>query len=56
MTEKNTDYSAMGLRSAQVRRLAAIERRIQELVDAAPEISEAQRERLVVLLRGSAAA
>jgi hypothetical protein len=45
----------MGRRSAQVRRVAAIERRIKELVDSAPPLSAEQRDRLAVLLRGAAA-
>jgi hypothetical protein len=49
------DYSEMGRRSVQSRRVAAIERRIKELVDSAPPLTDEQRDRLALLLRGSAA-
>ena len=48
--------SALGKRGAQSKKIAAIERRIKELVDSAPPLTEAQRDRLALLLRPSAAA
>lgn len=49
------DYSALAKRSVQVRRVAALERRIRELVDAAPPLTDEQRSRLALLLNVSAA-
>ncbi|SDM01600.1 hypothetical protein SAMN05660642_01340 [Geodermatophilus siccatus] len=40
-------------RAAKARSVAAVERRIRELVDAAPPLSEEQRTRLALLLRPS---
>ncbi len=42
--------SDLGKRSVQVRRIAALERRILELVDSAPPLTDAQRRQLAVLL------
>lgn len=42
----------IGRRGAQTKKLQAVERRIRELVDAAPPLSAEQRDRLAVLLRG----
>lgn len=42
-------------RSAKARSVHAVERRIKELVDSAPPLTDEQRDRLAVLLRGSAA-
>ena len=42
----------MAARSAQSRRLKAIERRVRELVEAAPPLTTEQRDRLALLLRG----
>lgn len=47
--------SALGKRGAREKKVAAIERRIKELVDSAPPLTDEQRDRLAVLLRGSAA-
>ncbi len=47
--------SALGKRGAQSKKIAAVDRRIRELVDSAPPLSEAQKDALVVLLRGTAA-
>lgn len=41
--------------SAQLRRVDALERHIRRVVDAAPELSEAQRARLAALLEAGAA-
>jgi hypothetical protein len=38
-------------RSAQARKVNTLERRIRELVDSAPPLTEAQRDRLATLLR-----
>lgn len=46
--------SELGKRGAQSKRVAAVERRIRELVDAVPPLTDAQRDRLVVLLRSGA--
>ena len=48
------DYSALAKRSVQVRRMHALERRIRELVDSAPPLTDEQRSRLALLLRGAA--
>jgi hypothetical protein len=47
--------SALGKRGAQSKKIAAIERRIRELVDSAEPLTNEQRDRLALLLRGSAA-
>jgi hypothetical protein len=47
--------AAMAAKSAQTRRTKALERRIRELVDSAPPLTDEQRDRLALLLRGSAA-
>ena|GEM_PF-5933825 len=44
----------MAARSAQSRRLNAIERRIKDLVDSAPPLTDEQRSRLALMLRGAA--
>ena len=41
----------MAARSAQSRRLNAIERRIKDLVDSAPPLTDEQRSRLALMLR-----
>lgn len=41
----------MAAKSAQARRLNAIERRVRALVEAAPPLTIAQRDRLALLLR-----
>ncbi len=41
----------LGRAGGRAKKIAAVERRIRELVDAAPPISDAQRDRLAVLLR-----
>jgi len=41
----------IGLVGARARKVAAVERRIRELVEAAPPLSDAQRDRLALLLR-----
>ena len=46
----------IGLAGGRAKKVAAVERRILELVDSAPPLSNEQRDRLVVLLRGGAAA
>ncbi len=46
----------IGLAGARAKKVAAVERRIRELVDAAPPLSDAQRDRLTLLLRGGGAA
>ncbi len=56
MSTDTMTYSEMGRRSVQSRRVAAIEKRIRELVDAVPPLTDEQRDRLAVLLRPSAAA
>ena len=46
----------IGLAGARAKKVAAVERRIRELVDAAPPLSDEVRSRLAVLLRGGDAA
>lgn len=53
---RNTDYSALAKRSVQSRRLANVERRIRELVESAPPLTDEQKRRLTVLLHPSSAA
>lgn len=45
-------YRELAKRSHQARRVNALERRIREIVDAAPPLSAEQRDRLTLLLRG----
>ncbi len=45
--------SEMARRSIQTRRLNALEKRLRELVESGPDLSEDQRDRLVGLLRAS---
>ncbi len=47
--------SELGRMGGQAKKLAAVERRIRELVDAAPPLTPEQRDRLALLLRGDAA-
>ncbi len=49
------DMKALGHLGGRARKVAAVERRIRELVDAAPPLSEAQRQRLAALLRSEVA-
>ncbi len=44
----------MGLKSAQARRLQSVERRIRELNESVPALTDEQRDRLALLLRPSA--
>ncbi len=46
---------ALGQAGARARKVAAVERRIRELVDNVPPLTDEQRDRLALLLRGSAA-
>ncbi len=48
-------YRELQRRSAKARSVAAVERRIRELVNSAPPLTDEQRDRLALLLRGSAA-
>jgi len=48
---ENPDYRGMAAKSVQVRRLKHLERRIRELVDAAPPLTDEQRRQLAVLLQ-----
>lgn len=52
--ERREHFRNLQRRSAKARSVAAVERRIRELVDAAPPLSAEQRDRLVSLLRGGA--
>lgn len=45
-------YRDLASRSHQVRRIKAIERRIRELLDARPPLTDSQRDGLVTLLQG----
>ncbi len=45
--------SQMARRSIQTRRLNALERRLRELVESGPDLSEEQRARLLGLLQAS---
>ena len=55
-TESQTAHlREISKKGAQARKVAAVERRIKELVDAAPPLSDEVRDRLALLLRGSAA-
>lgn len=42
--------SELGKRGAQTKKIEAIERRVRELVDSAPPLTEDQRRRLAALL------
>jgi hypothetical protein len=53
--DRSAHFSELGRKGAQSRRVAAVERRIKELVDSAPPLTDEQRDRLALLLRGSAA-
>jgi hypothetical protein len=46
---------AIGRAGARAKKVAAVERRIKELVDSAPPLDEATRDRLALLLRGTPA-
>jgi len=48
-------YRELQRRSAKARSVRAVEARIRELVDSAPPLTDEQRARLALLLRGSAA-
>ncbi len=54
--ERSNHFRHLQRRSAKARSVAAVERRIRELVDAAPPLTTEQRDRLALLLRGGAAA
>lgn len=54
--ERRDHFRELQRRSAKARSVASVERRIRELVDTAPPLSDAQRDRLVLLLRGGEAA
>lgn len=45
----------IGRAGARAKKVAAVERRIRELVDAAPPLTDSQRSRLVLLLSGQVA-
>lgn len=45
----------LGLVGARSRKIAAVERRIKDLVDSAPPLSAEQRDRLALLLQGGGA-
>ncbi len=51
-----TRAAELGRQGGQARRVAAVERRIRELVDSAPPLTDAQRDRLALLLRPDAGA
>jgi hypothetical protein len=53
--ERREHFRDLQRRSAKARSVAAVERRIRELVDSAPPLSDEQRARLANLLRASAA-
>lgn len=55
VTRTSDHYRDLQRRSAQARRVNSLERRIRELVDSAPPLTDEQRARLALLLRGSAA-
>jgi hypothetical protein len=48
--ERSAAMSELGKLGARERRVKAVERRIRELVDNAPPLTDEQRRRLVVLL------
>lgn len=52
---RTQDMKALGQLGGRARKIAAVERRIRELVDAAPPLTDEQRDRLAVLLRPGAA-
>ena len=49
--ETAAHYRGLQQRSSKARSVNAVERRIRELVDTAPPLTDAQRDRLVQLLR-----
>lgn len=56
VSERSEHMSQLGKKGAQSRRIAAVERRIRELVDAAPPLTDGQRSRLAALLQPQGAA
>lgn len=56
MSEAKTDFRDLQRRSAKARTVNAIERRIRELVDSAPPLTDEQRRKLAVLLQPQDAA
>lgn len=54
--ERRDHFRELQRRSAKARSVATVERRIRELVETAPPLTQEQRDRLAVLLRGGAAA
>ncbi len=55
MPAQSSEHMAeIGRAGARVKKVAAVERRIKELVEAAPPLDQADRDRLALLLRGGA--
>ncbi len=54
--ERREHFRSLQRRSAKARSVASVERRIRELVESAPPLTDEQRDRLALLLRGGAAA
>ena len=50
---RRRSYSEMGLKAGANRKISAIERRVRELVEAAPPLSEDQLDRLQAIFRGA---
>lgn len=53
--ERREHFRDLQRRSAKARSVASVERRIRELVDAAPPLTQEQRDRLALLLNRSSA-
>lgn len=49
-TDRREHFQQLQLRSAKARSVAAVERRIRELVDSAPPLTDEQRRNLAALL------
>ncbi len=52
---RTQDMKALGRLGGRERKIAAVERRIRELVDSDLRLTDEQRDRLALLLRGTAA-
>ncbi len=53
--DRREHFRDLQRRSAKARSVASVERRIRELVDAAPPLTDEQKSRLALLLRTDAA-
>ena len=54
-TDRRDHFRELQRRSAKARSVRKLESTIRDLVDSAPPLTDAQRDRLALLLRGAAA-